>query len=152
MDMKAHLQAICLVFCFFGTVRPAAAEYQTLTEPGLAFRSGYSESARSNLMACLRRADCQFVGGSSLNAFTSLRYSGTTTALNLFLEGLANCPGVTLSVLFQNTVDDKSDWMVTQNAHEPGRIAVRVNLKSTRIKLDTLVIPEINGPTIPQTK
>ena len=150
--MKTNISVACL-FLVFGLAVRAFALAGELKEPGLAFPEGFSESARTNIMASLRRPDCKFLGGQFINLFTSLRYAGDTLALNLFLDGLVKCPGVALSVRFQkDPMPDDCDWLVSHVASKPGRIAVDVNLKSSRIKLDKLVIPESKGPPLPEAK
>lgn len=115
----------------------------------MAFPETFSESARTNIMAALRRPGGTFLGGHFIHWFTTLRYGGETHALNLFLEGLAKCPGVTLSVRFQNDrIPEDSDWWVSHDAGEPGKVTVRVNLHSSRISLEDLVIPETKGPPL----
>ena len=144
--MKALCSISCLLFLLTFSNRAFAA-YMELTEPTVAFPQGFPDSAKTNIFARLRRADCKFLGGSALNSSTSLRYSGDTIPLNLFMEGLATCPGLTLSVRFYEGPDDSSDWHVTHIAHQPTQFVVRINLKSSRIKLDKLVIPDIKAPS-----
>jgi hypothetical protein len=131
----------------FGFALIARAMYLELTQPSLAFPPDFPESTKTNILARLRPTDCKFVSGSALNASTTLKYAGDTPTLNRFLQALATCPGVTLSVSFSDGPDEVSDWTVTHNAHQPGYLVARVNLKSKQIKLDALAIPEINGPT-----
>ena len=91
--MNTTSYIVCL-FLLFGAATRVFGLAGELKEPGLAFPEGFSESARTNIMASLRRPDCTFLGGHFINSFTSLKYGGETLALNLFLEGLAKCPGV----------------------------------------------------------
>jgi hypothetical protein len=150
--MKAIPSLACLMV-LFGLAGNAFAEYHELTEPSIAFPGGFPESARTNILARLRRTDCKFISGAELNASTSLKYGGDTVALNNFMKGLATCPGVTLSVRFFDRADDDGwDWMAAHYAYQPGDFVVHMNLKSTRIKLDALAIPEIKGPNLPQTR
>jgi hypothetical protein len=152
--MKTKSYIVCLLL-LFGAATNAFGLAGELKEPGLAFPEGFSESARTNILASLRRPDSTFLGGHFISSFTSLKYGGETLALNLFLEGLAKCPGVVLSVRFQNEgIPDDSDWMVSHMGAlgDPGRLTVRVNLKSSRISLEKLVIPESKGPPLSDAK
>ena len=150
--MKTKLCVACL-FLMIRLTLQTHADYIELTTPCVAFRTDYPETARTNITVALQRSDCEFLGGSALNSFTSLSYGGDTRALNLFLDGLAKCPGVTLSVSFvsDSLPDDRCDWHVSHAAGQ-NRFNVRVNLKSSRIKLDKLVIPESKGPPLPEAK
>lgn len=151
--MKPILLRLVCLFLALGLATHAFALAGELKDPGLAFPKDFPESARTNLTAALTRPDCTFLGGFFLNSFTSLKYRGETIPLNLFLEGLAKCPGVTLSIRFQTeSVPADCDWMLAHNADEPGKFTVHINLKSTRINLEKLVIPEAKGPALPEPK
>lgn len=142
------------LFCLVASIPSALALGSfDLEEPQLAFPKGFPESARVSILAALRRPDCRFVGGSFINSFTNLKYEGETRALNFFLDGLVQRPGVVLSLRFhtQRETDD-CDWFVTHLAGKPREFAVHVNLKSPRIKMDELVIPESKGPPLPGTE
>lgn len=89
-----------------------------LKEPGVAHAQGYPQAAQQQVMAALKRAGCKFLKGHFLNSHTSLLYAGETKALNLFLDAHSN------------------------------RFHVRVNLKSERIKLPDLYLPEVKGPSV----
>jgi hypothetical protein len=150
--MKIRLFArACLVL--LGAVPRALALAGDLSEPGIALPAHYTETVRSNIMAALRQPDCRFLGGRFLNSHTSLNYAGNTRALNFFLDGLAKCAGVTLSVsfTFDALPDDRCDWHVSHQAG-PNRFHVRVNLKSSQIKLAELVIPAVKGPELPPAR
>lgn len=147
MRKVSYIACLLLVF---GLASGAFALLGELKEPGVAFPEGFSEPARTHIMAALRQPDSKFLGGHFINSFTSLKYGGDTLALNLFLEGLAKCPGVSLSVRFQPDMD--CDWLVSHLADEPGRFTVHVNLKSSRIDLEKLVIPESKGPPLSEAK
>jgi|ERR1051326_5635223 hypothetical protein len=149
--MKIKFYIVCLAL--FGLAANVLADYYELTQPSVAFAAGFPDAARTNIMAALRRPDCKFISGSVLNSFTSLKYGGNTLALNLFLESFAKCPGVTIAVRFSSdsSVED-CDWLVGHMAEKPGEFAVQINLKSTHIKLEELVIPEAKGPRLPEKK
>jgi hypothetical protein len=151
--MKLNVYISCLLFLFALTTRTLADARFDLKEPELAFPQGFPESNRTNILASLKRSDCKFLGGSFINSFTSLNYGGDTRALNLFLSGLVNCPGVTLSVRFASErIPEDCDWQVTHMAGEPAKLMVGINLQSSRIKLDALVIPESKGPPLTEAK
>lgn len=122
-----------------------------LKEPGVAHAQGYPQAAQDQVRAALTRADCTFLGGRFLNSHTSLLYAGDTKALNSFLDALAKCPGATLHVSFVATdpiPGEPCDWHVGHDAHR-NQFHVRVNLKSARIKLPNLYLPEVKGPALP---
>lgn len=152
MNMKTKLTVVSLVVCF-GLVAHAFAAMGDLKEPGLGFPDSFPAAARTKIMAALRRPDCKFLSGTSHNAGTRLRYAGETVPLNLFLESLAGCPGITVSIRFHNELGDGiSDWVVDQDGFDPTRLCVRVNLKSSRVKIENLVVPEIKAPSITEKK
>lgn len=146
--MKNHLAPL-LCAALLATATDALALAGELKEPGVAFSQGYPEAARQQVMAALNRSDSKFLKGRFVNSFTSLFYAGETKALNLFLDDLAKCPGVTLHVSFTTDpiVGEQCDWLVSHDAHE-NRFSVRVNLKSDRIKLPELYLPEVKGPAL----
>jgi hypothetical protein len=47
---------------------------------------------------------------------------------------------------FNNYAGDANvDWVVDQDGFQPQRLCVRVNLKSSRIKMEDLVVPDRSG-------
>lgn len=142
------LSAILLATAF-----EARALMGELKEPGVAHAAGHPEAAQKQVRAALTRADCKFLGGRFLNSHTSLLYAGDTKALNQFLDALAKCPGVALHVSFVATdpiPGEPCDWHVGHDAHR-NQFHVRVNLKSGRIKLPDLYLPEVKGPALVST-
>ncbi|MEQ2007151.1 MAG: hypothetical protein ABMA26_10155 [Limisphaerales bacterium] len=145
------LLAPLLCAVLFATATDASALMGELKEPAVAHAQGYPETAQNQVRAALTRADCKFLGGRFLNSHTSLLYAGDTKALNQFLDALAKCPGVTLHVSFVATdpiPGESCDWHVGHDAHR-NQFHVRVNLKSERIKLPDLYLPEVKGPLLP---
>jgi hypothetical protein len=137
----------------FALVAHVLAAMGKITEPGLGFPDSFPAPARAKVQAVLERPDYKFLGGFWLNSFTSLKYEGETVALNLFLRSLAECPGITLSIRFDNhSMEGNCDWVVTQGPFEPTRLCVRINLKSSRIKFEDLMVPDHKGPILPDTK
>ena len=145
MTIKTHVG--CLLVAF-GLLTRALGMAGELAEPSLAFPEGFPESARTNLMAALRRPEGKFLGGHFINWITTLNYGGDTAALNRFLESLAKCPGIHLSVRFSSeSTMAGCDWMIASHtANDPYQFVVRVNLKSARIRLEELLIPDSVGP------
>ncbi len=86
----------------------------------------------------------------SLTRHPSLLYAGETKALNLFLDALAQCPGVTVHVSFvaDPIPGEPCDWQVLHEA-SPNSFHIRVNLQSERIKLPDLYLPSAKGPALP---
>lgn len=121
-----------------------------LKEPGVAHAQGYPQAAQEQVMAALNRPDCKFLKGNFINSHTSLLYAGETKALNQLLGDLAKCPGVTLHVSFATDLipGQPCDWVLSHDAHA-NSFHVRVNLKSNRLKLSELSLPEIKGPALP---
>ncbi len=143
--MKTPL-ALCLLFTAAVNCLALAGD---LKEPGVAMAQGYPEAARQQVMAALNRPDCKFLKGSFINWHTSLLYAGETKALNLFLADLAKCPGATLHVSFvaDPIPGEACDWVVAHDAHA-NSFHVRLNLKSERLKLPDLHLPEVKGPPV----
>jgi hypothetical protein len=148
--MKIPRPIICLLLAA-GTASSAFASAGVLTSPSLAFPKDFSASTRTHILAALQPPPKgKFLGGEFVNSSTTLRYSGDTSALNQFLSGLAKCPGASLLVGFSKTlVPDDCDWMVSHNAVQEGTLFVYINLKSSRIDLEQLSIPESKGPPAP---
>lgn len=149
--MKLKILAPLFCAALLATVTDALGLAGDLTEPGVAFSQSYPDGARQQVMAALQRSDCKFLKGRFINWHTTLFYAGETKALNLFLADLAKCPGVTLSVSFtaDPVAGEPCDWAISHDSMT-NRFAVRVNLKSERIKLPDVSLPEIKGPALPQ--
>jgi hypothetical protein len=62
------------------------------------------------------------------------------------LGDLVKCAGATVHVGFKK-LDDNCDWRVSHDAHG-NRFQVEVNLKSKKIKIEDLYIPEAKGPAL----
>jgi hypothetical protein len=122
------------------------AEYHELKTPSVARPKEYSETDYKKIVTVLERNDCKFLGGSALNSMTSLRYASDTIPLNMFIEALARCPNVTVSVKFYRPTPGapECDWTVTHEAHRM-RFVVRINLESKRIKLEDLYLPPVKS-------
>lgn len=131
-----------------GVGLPAAALRVKLDRPDVAFRKDYPAAARQKVQSVLQRKDCTFVRGEGINSFTTLEYRGATQALNHFVEELAACPSVTVSVSLKKLPED-IDWRVSHDGHT-NRFHTQVNLRSPRLDLETLVLPELKGPMSPR--
>ncbi len=146
--MKSYIQIFAAVL-LLGAAGSAFALMAELKEPGVAHAADYPKAAQEQVAAALKRPDCKFLKGHFINSHTSLLYAGDTKALNLFLDALAKCPGVTLHVSFvaDPIPGEPCDWNVAHDAHE-NSFHVRVNLKSERIQLPDLYLPEVKGPAV----
>lgn len=144
------LLAPLLCAALFATATDAFGLAGDLKEPGVAFSQNYPDGARQQVMAALNRPDSKFLKGHFINWHTSLFFAGETKALNLFLADLAKCVGVTLTVIFTSdpVAAEPCDWVVSHDSMT-NHFAVRVNLKSNRIKLEELSLPEVKGPPLP---
>ena len=152
LRIMKNLLAPLLCAAFLATAGDAFALAGDLKEPGVApLPQDYPKAAQEQVMAALQRPDCKFLKGSFVNCHTSLLYAGETKALNLFLEALAKCPGVTLHVSFTSDPlpgdGGQCDWFVSHDAHA-NSFHVRVNLKSERLKLPDLHLPAVKGPAL----
>jgi hypothetical protein len=130
-------------------VRPVLGAAGTLDEPGVALPSGYPAEARDQIMKALKRKDCTFLGGSWINAHTSLRYQGKTQALNQMLGDLAKVPGAGVSVSLKKFADEDFDWRISHLAFD-NNFHFELNLKSSRLDLEELYIPPAKGPAVKQ--
>jgi hypothetical protein len=146
-----HLLAPLFCAILLATATNALALAGKLDRPGLALPKDFPVATSTNLMAALQRPDGKFLGGTFFNSDTHLKYGGDTQALNLFLEALTKCPGLTLSIRFYRyDGDGELSWAVDHSAwREPKNVCVRVNLNAKHIKLDDLAVPDTNGPTLP---
>ncbi|MEN9575201.1 MAG: hypothetical protein RL514_3056 [Verrucomicrobiota bacterium] len=149
--MKTRLARWFLAALLVATAANAFALAGDLKEPGVALPQDYPKAAQDQVMAALKQPDCKFLKGHFINWHTSLLYAGETKALNLFLDALAKCPGVTLHVSFTTDPvprdDGQCDWFVSHDAHA-NSFHVRVNLKSERLKLPDLQLPAVKGPAL----
>ncbi|MCA8999101.1 MAG: hypothetical protein KDA80_19020 [Planctomycetaceae bacterium] len=128
------------------TSREATALAGELDTPGVATPSGLPDAVRQQIQKVLKREDCQFLDGFFVNWFTTLRYSGETQAFNLFLDDLAKCPGVTVSVKIDN-ID--CDWRIHHDG-QSNRFTVVLNIDSPKIELTKVHFPETHGPPLPK--
>jgi len=145
-----HLLAPLFCAILLATAAQSFALIFELDRPGLALPKDFPAATRTNLLAVLQRPECKFLGGSAFNSNTHLKYGGDTSALNRFLDALTKCPGLTLSIRFYPYDESKKlDWVVDHSGNDsPENICVRVNLNSTRIKLDDLAVPDTKGPSL----
>ncbi|MCD6050656.1 MAG: hypothetical protein K0Q55_2059 [Verrucomicrobia bacterium] len=151
--MKTRLPLFASLLLTLALATNAFALAGNLDTPGLAFPKDFPETVRTSMTDALTHTNCTFLGGRFVNSYTSLNYRGETVALNLFMEGLVKSPGTILSVRFQTaSVPSDRDWMVTHDADAPHKLTVHINLKSFRINLEKLVIPESKGPALPESK
>ena len=98
------------------------------------------------LEKALRRPDAKYLQGHWLNSWSSLQYGGDTTALNLMIADLAQCPGLSVAVTFQKLNNDAS-WIVGQNGNAP-KVQVTVNLSSPQIVSERISLPAWSGPAV----
>jgi hypothetical protein len=142
----AVLTLVCIGACVATAARPVNAAYSKLKASSLSMGKDFSDGDYKQLKRVLERKDCKFLGGGSLNSFTSLQYAGDTTAVNRFVEALSLCPQVTVRVIFfrPGAGGSESDWMVTQegNSHE---LVVRINLASNNVKMENLYLPPVKA-------
>lgn len=146
-----QLLAPLLCALLLATTAESFALKGKLDRPGLALPKDFPVATSTNLMAVLQRPDCKFLGGTFFNSDTHLKYGGDTLALNLFLDALTKCPGLTLSIRFYRyDGDGELSWAVDHSAwREPNNLCVRVNLNAKHIKLDDLAVPDTKGPSLP---
>lgn len=104
----------------------------------------------NQVSAALNRREARFLGGRFFGAFHhSMSYGGDAKALNGMLADLAACPGMSLSVGFSTNFTEAADWTVSDSAGSTNFIfRVQVNLKSDRLRLGELVLPEVKGPPL----
>ncbi len=151
MKNKATITSLMVSFAI--AIRAMAAMGE-LSEPDLALPSDTPAAVRAKVAAVLDQPDCKYLGGTWFNDRSFLKYGGETLALNRFLETLSQCPGFTLSIRFYKFAEDeKLDWSVEHDSRLLGnKVIVRVNLNSTRIKLEDLVVPDTKDPGLPKKK
>jgi hypothetical protein len=91
----------------------------------------------------LQRPDAKYLKGHWLNRWSSLQYGGDTTALNMMVADLAQCPGLSVSLTFQK-LNNEASWIVGQNANA-AHIQVTVNLSSPHIAVERISLPAWTG-------
>lgn len=149
MKLARRIPLVLIMLLFASTLRAFALAGE-LSEPGLAMPTNVPPAFSTSLSSALTDAKVKYLGGDFVNGFTALRYGGETRALNGFLERLAKCPGIKLSVRFESYADDPpQDWLLTHDAwHDGYAVCVRINLKSRQLQLADLVLPEVAGPRV----
>ncbi|WP_442511099.1 hypothetical protein SH528x_002764 [Novipirellula sp. SH528] len=110
------------------------------------FTLGYPKQAVIQVVAALKSDNCRFVDGQSNMRVSTLRFRGDTTAINVMLKRLADCPATTVAVSFK-AMDHPCDWQIDHSVRS-NTFGVIVNLKSARIRLEELIIPPAKGPEL----
>ena len=131
-------------------VASAAAWSGPLTSPSFTAPRDCPPAVMQQVSAALNRRDATFLGGQFFGAFShSMRYGGDSKALNGMLADLAACPGMILSIAFSTNFHQPADWTVADSHGGTNFIfRVQVNVKSTRLRLEELVIPAVQGPPL----
>lgn len=144
---SSRFLAVVTASLFIVTANPA---FGIVVPIGLAsrlpFSNDYPEHARQQVRAALETRDCRFIEGHSTMRVSTLRFRGDTTAMNVMLKRLADCPAATVTVSFK-TMDGEFDWQVIHSV-KSDKFAVIVNLKSNQIKIEELSIPPAKGPEL----
>ncbi len=110
----------------------------------LPFSNSYPTNARNEVRLALQDKQCKFISGRSVNAISTIHFSGTTSALNKQLRTLADCPDTTIAVSFK-AIDHTCDWQLVYDARSMTFQFV-VNLESKQVSLNQLIIPPAQGP------
>jgi hypothetical protein len=140
LPVRLLLSVVTIVLLHLGPVAHAAmGEIKT---PMLLVKD--QPKTQAALEKVLRRPDAKYLQGHWLNRSSSLQYGGDTTALNLMIADLAQCPGLEVTVTFQKLNNDAS-WMVGQDGNEP-QVHVTVNLSSSQINPERISLPAWSGP------
>jgi hypothetical protein len=147
MTIRSRSIALVCAFIALSAISSLAwAALGTLDAPSLGTSKNFSEATYQKVKVVLERKDCKYLGGGWLNANTSLRYGGDTTALNKFVEALSLCPDVKVHVNFFRPSPGgvECDWMVTHDAHT-NELVVRINLASEKVKMEDLYLPPVKA-------
>lgn len=150
MSIRRKLCWACVVLV--ATVSGALAWSGPLSAPSFAAPTDCPPAVMNQVSAALNRRDAKFLGGRFFGAFSHfMRYGGDTKDLNGMLADLAACPGLRLSVGFATNFTEAADWTVSNSFSATNFIfRVQVNLRSDRLRLEELVIPEAKGPPLPK--
>ncbi|MGB0582909.1 MAG: hypothetical protein ACPGVU_24770 [Limisphaerales bacterium] len=99
------------------------------------------------------RKDCNFLGGIFFSLGASWSVGGNTFALNEFLKGLSECPGMRLEIRKPKDYNYKGDWHVyTFLSEDQFYFRVTINTNTSRIVPDAIQIPKLIGPPLKLAK
>jgi hypothetical protein len=140
LPFRLVVSVVTLLSLIFGPMaRAAMGEIKT---PMLLVKD--QPETQAALEKALRRPDAKYLQGHWLNRWSSLQYGGDTTALNLMIADLAQCPGLSVAVTFQK-LNNEASWMIGQDGNEP-RVQVTVNLSSPQVDPERISLPAWSGP------
>ncbi len=148
MSFKKHALLAFLVGVI--GVASAAASSGPLSSPSFTAPKDCPPAVMQQVSAALNRCDAKFLGGQFFGRSSRfMRYGGDTKALNGMLADLAACPGMILSIAFSTNFHQPADWTVSDSFGGTNfNFRVQVNVKSTRLRLEELVIPAVQGPPL----
>lgn len=142
--MKTTILLVLSTVLLLTSGRPVHALAGDLDHPDLSWPKDFDPSLRDRITAVLTESPETFAGGRFVNAQTTLRYSGDTTALNRFLSGLMACD-VELNVRFSKDPEDPP-WTLAHDAwRAPRQFSMRINPSAQGVDLAELEIPTIRG-------
>jgi hypothetical protein len=147
--MPAMKTGILNLLVLLATALDAAAWSGPLSCPQYYAPKGCPVAVMNQVGAALNRKDCKFVSGRFFSLSASYSYSGNTFALNSFLKGLSECPGVQLTIRKTKDYGGAGDWRVyTHLTEKRFMFLITVNLNSERIVAEGIRIPSLTGPEL----
>ncbi|MGI9473568.1 MAG: hypothetical protein ACR2NZ_18645, partial [Rubripirellula sp.] len=108
--------------------------------------TSYPDAAQKQVRSALANERCKFVDGVSVNAVSTLRFSGGTSAVNQQLKEIAKCPGSIVTVAFDR-FERKLSWKVVLDSKTMS-FKVTINLDSPNMLPEELVLPPARGPEL----
>lgn len=98
----------------------------------------------------LNHPDCKFLSGYFFSLSASWECGGNTFALNAFMKGLSECPGVRLHIQkIEKDYSGKGDWSISTHMDEEHfTFRININLQSKRIVADAIKLPPLEGPSL----
>lgn len=113
-----------------------------ITEPsGIAFSSDYPENARLEVERALADSGAEFVRGHFINWISTLHFRGDVSHLNTMVGRLCRCHETVVAIKLDEWEED-CEWSIVHDATS-NRFQITINLRSSKIRLKELEIPEI---------
>jgi len=145
--MKTHF---CHLLALLLTTSTALSWSGPISRPEYYAPRGCPPEAMDRVSKALNHPDCKFLTGRFFSLSASWECSGNTFALNAFLKGLSECPGVRLHISkMGKDYHGTGDWSVyTHMDKEHFIFHIKINLKSERIVADAVKLPALKGPSL----
>jgi hypothetical protein len=141
--------SIAVIAFNFGGRKEVLARAGQLDRPEIAVQP--EDRAATALREALLDHKDLFVGGSYINAHSTLNFTGDARKLSRMLEHLCSIEGTAISIRFsQPVVDADCQWSIDHNGWaDADRLTVTIFLREGGVHLDELELPTIRGKIPP---